>query len=120
MSQKEKKLLPSLCNNAWIGQTDLENDNPGKSNVVKGDGSLERINSIGLAAGVILVPVDAGAVGGGVVAVHGGTAIAADPLILVKRQVVACPHATFTRRTADVFCFVGLVVTPVPYVLSAM
>ena len=99
-------------------KTDLENDNPGKSNVVKGDSPLERIESSGLAAGVILIPVDAGVIGWGVVAMHGGTAIAADTFIFIKRQVLTLPHATFTWWTADVVWFVWLVVWPIPYVIS--
>lgn len=111
--------MQALCDK-WTGQTHLENDNPGESNVVKGNCSLERIESQGLAAGVILIPVDARVIGGGIVAMHCGTAIAADPLVLIKWQVLTFPHATFTWWTADVVCFEWLVVWPPQYVISAM
>lgn len=93
--------------------TDLEDGNPGITNVVKVYSPLEGIGLSGRAVGVILVPVDAGGVVCAIVSCHVQLAL---PALLVERgDGGAQAHAVLPWLRTDkriliiVFCVVVVV-----------
>lgn len=82
--------------------TDQEDGNPGEADVVKRDGALEGVVPLGLALGVVLVPVDAGLVCGDVVAPGESRGVADEFPVLGWRQVPAAVHPVVLGLGADV------------------
>lgn len=83
--------------------------NPCKADVVEGDGALEGVVALRLALGVVLVPVDAGAVGGLVITPGQSRCVAQELAVLVGRYVSAQVHAVVLRLGTDVIAILFLV-----------
>ena len=73
-----------------------ENGNPSQTDVIKGDGSLERILFTGPAISVVLIPIDARAVNGETVHAHWyarhDAVVAITPVPFGRRQRSASVH----------------------------
>lgn len=83
-----------------------EDGDPGQADIIKGDGSLERVLFTGPAISVVLIPIDARAVDGE--AVHpdgypGDDAVVAEaPVPFGRRQRTASVHPAVLGQRADV------------------
>lgn len=95
----------------FIKLSHLKDGNPCVADVVKVDGSLERVERTGGTVGVVLVPVDARGVVGAVVGVYVQVALQASLLVQLGHGA-AVPHAVLSGLRADegvlvvVFCVV--------------
>lgn len=91
-----------------VGRSEyLKNGDPRQPYVVEWDGSFERVADTRVADSVVLIPVDARIVGGGVVAERNSRGIALSAVVNEQRKLDAFRHAVRVARTADEVDLVG-------------
>lgn len=108
MSVQPSKLITCCIKRVWENfwslncVTHKENGDPSKPYIVKGDCTLKRIVALALALGVVLVPVDAAAVGRVVVAEWQRRSVTLNAIVPIWRQLRAQVHSIVLRLGADV------------------